>query len=87
MHCLSKQVASEGSMSTYKPELGQPLTKREQEVYDLMVQDLSYKEIADKLFISERCVKFHFTSLSRKTGCASRIKLVVCHYKSLLEAA
>jgi DNA-binding NarL/FixJ family response regulator len=38
------------------------LSKRQQEVFDLVVAGKSNKEIAAHLFIAERTVKFHITT-------------------------
>ena len=53
------------------------LTKREQEVTQLIVQGLSNKEISDSLFISEKTVKSHITRIFTKTNVNSRIKLAL----------
>jgi LuxR family transcriptional regulator of spore coat protein len=39
------------------------LTKREQEVFDLLVQDKTTKEIAQELFISEKTVRNHISNV------------------------
>jgi len=38
------------------------ISRREGEVLDLLLDNLSNKEIASKLFISERTVKFHVSN-------------------------
>ena len=53
-----------------------PLTEREIEVLRLICNDLSNKEIAEELFISESTVKRHIESLFRKTGKNGRVGLV-----------
>lgn len=53
-----------------------PLTDRETEVLRLICRDLSNREIADELFISESTVKRHVESLLRKTGKSGRAGLV-----------
>lgn len=48
------------------------LTAREIEVLRLLVQGLSYAEIADKLVVSRRTVNAHVTSIFSKLGVTSR---------------
>lgn len=43
---------------THKPLL----TKREREVFELLVQDKTTKEIASELFISEKTVRNHISN-------------------------
>jgi DNA-binding NarL/FixJ family response regulator len=59
-----------------EPELREELTKREIEVLDLICKGYTIKEIADKLFISQRTVDGHKANLFRKTGVDSSVKLV-----------
>ena len=49
-----------------------PLTRREAEVLGLLAQGLSNKEIAGTMWLSERTVERHITSLYRKIGVARR---------------
>ena len=49
-----------------------PLTRRELEVLGLVAQGLSNKEIAGVLWLSDRTVERHITSLYRKIGVARR---------------
>ncbi|WP_044640769.1 helix-turn-helix domain-containing protein [Risungbinella massiliensis] len=53
-------------MSTHK---GKPLlTNREREVFELLVQDKTTKDIAQQLFISEKTVRNHISNVMR-TNC------------------
>jgi DNA-binding NarL/FixJ family response regulator len=52
------------------------LTRRETEVLDLLAQGKTNKEIAQKLVVSERTVKFHVSSLLRKLGAGNRTEVV-----------
>ncbi len=52
------------------------LTYREEEIIRLMLNELSNKEIADKLFISERTVEAHRRNIYRKTCTSSIVGLM-----------
>jgi DNA-binding NarL/FixJ family response regulator len=53
------------------------ISRREREVLDLLLDNLSNKEIATKLFVSERTVKFHVSNLLSKFGVQRRADLIV----------
>ena len=59
----------------YKPS--KILTKREQEVFELLVQDKTTKEIAQELFISEKTVRNHISNAMQKLGVKGRSQAVV----------
>ena len=52
------------------------LTPREIEVLGLLAMGLQNKEIASRLFITERTVKFHVSSLMHKLGAENRTETV-----------
>ena len=59
----------------YRPK---PLrTKREREVFELLVQDKTTKEIAEQLFISEKTVRNHISNTMQKLGVKGRSQAVV----------
>lgn len=61
------------------------LSKREIEIVRLLVQGLSSKEIASKLFISNNTVNVHRQNLLKKTGTKNTLELaVLCIRKGLL---
>ena len=53
------------------------LSRREREVLDLLLDNLSNKEIAAKLFVAERTIKFHVSNLLNKFGVQRRADLIV----------
>lgn len=80
----SSIVRSRSKEETQVPELREELTKREVEVLDLICRGYTIKEIADKLFISQRTVDGHKANLFRKTGVDSSVKLVTFAIKNNL---
>jgi DNA-binding NarL/FixJ family response regulator len=60
------------------------LTRREKEVLQLICDGLNNKEIADKLFISERTVVGHKSNLLAKTNCKSSVGLLSYAIKNKL---
>jgi DNA-binding NarL/FixJ family response regulator len=57
-----------------KTETQTPLTKG-LEIARLIADDMSYHEIATRLFLSERTVEMHVTHMFNKLGLNSRIEL------------
>ncbi|QHT69948.1 GAF domain-containing protein [Rhodocytophaga rosea] len=55
---------------------GSPLTNRELELLLLVKKGFTNKQIADQLFISERTVKFHMTSIMSKLYAGTRTEAV-----------
>lgn len=54
---------------------GVKVSRREQEVLDCILQGFSNKEIAARLNVAERTVKFHVSSLLAKFGVTDRVAL------------
>ena len=65
-----------------KPEEEYKLTKREQEILEMLSQGMSNKEIADKLFVSERTVIGHKSNLLSKTQCRNTLCLITYAIKN-----
>ncbi len=65
------------------PKLGQEiiLSRREQQVLELIAEGLSNKEIGEKLFISTRTVDGHRTSLLQKFNVHNTAKLIMMAVK------
>lgn len=55
----------------------QVLTKREREVFEILVQDQTTKEIAEQLFISEKTVRNHISNVIQKLGVKGRAQAVI----------
>jgi len=53
------------------------LTKREKEVFEILVQDKTTKEIAAQLFISEKTVRNHISNTIQKLGVKGRAQAVI----------
>ncbi|WP_449538000.1 response regulator [Ferdinandcohnia sp. Marseille-Q9671] len=53
------------------------LTERETEVLQCLVEGLSNKEIADRLFISDKTVKIHVSKIFKKFDVKSRSQVVI----------
>ena len=66
---LAAQPVDRGSVA-------EPLTPREVEVLELLVEGLSNKTIAVRLHISDQTVKFHVASICGKLGAANRTDAV-----------
>ena len=64
-----------------KVENATQLSRREQEVLEPLLENLANKEIASKLNISERTVKFHVSNLLNKFGVRRRADLILLCYQ------
>ena len=52
------------------------LTPRELEILSLLINGLSNQELADKLFVQEKTIKFHTSNLYKKFNVKSRSRLL-----------
>ncbi len=59
------------------------LTNREREIKELLLQGLSYKEIAEKMIVSEATVKAHNSNIYSKLGARGRMELQALELKKL----
>ncbi len=53
------------------------LTKREKQILTLLIQSYTTKDIAEKLYISEKTVRNHISNVIQKLGVESRIQAVL----------
>lgn len=53
------------------------LTKKEQAVANLLVQGLTNKEMSTQLGVTEKTVKFHLTSIYKKSNVKNRTMFIV----------
>ncbi len=53
------------------------LTKREREIFELLISNKSTKEIAERLFISEKTVRNHISNVMLKLDVKGRAQAVV----------
>lgn len=72
---LHQKVKSGGADKILTDDKNQ-LTKREIEILELICQELTMKEIGEKLFISEQTIHTHRKNLMRKTEAKNAVGLV-----------
>jgi two-component system nitrate/nitrite response regulator NarL len=77
-----KEMARASEMK--KENVDAHLTAREKEIIQLIEKELSNKQIAEKLFLSERTVETHRKNIFRKTNTSSVIGLVKYAYEHKL---
>jgi DNA-binding NarL/FixJ family response regulator len=68
----------------FKPEnISNPLSKRETEVLELLANGLSYKMIADKLYLSFNTVNSHVKKIYEKLHVSSLGEAIAYYYKNI----
>ena len=75
----SSSIDENVKLSNRQKELTKYLSRREREVYELMVQGYSNHEIADILFIAKQTVKNHIHSIYSKIGFHNRSGIYNLH--------
>jgi DNA-binding CsgD family transcriptional regulator len=63
------------------------LRDREREVLELMIAGLRNRDIADRLFITVRTVKYHVSNILQKLGVASRTEAIALAHSAGISAA
>ena len=74
---FQKTSRSEGNKVSAEENLLQYLTQREEEVLDLLTQGVTYKGVANQLFISETTVKTHVNNIFQKLQVNDRTQAVL----------
>lgn len=76
---ILQPAVSKAMMSAYRAGTGdlEPLSEREVEILKTLAKDLSNKEIAVRLSISDRTVQQHLSNIFSKLGVASRTGAVL----------
>lgn len=77
---LNPSADSRGATRILSPVL----TPRENEIAVLVCDGLSNSQIADRLFLSEKTVKTHMSSILAKLGVKNRVRLI-CEYADALD--
>lgn len=70
------------------PEFYKNLTPKEQEIYNLIINNIEgekIEELAKKANISYYTMRTHLQHIYEKTGISSQIELIVKHYRRLYD--
>ncbi|MEU1816643.1 LuxR C-terminal-related transcriptional regulator [Streptomyces roseifaciens] len=78
MGCSIKEIQTEAWVDAL-PRVDQ-LTARELEVFTLLSHGSSNQALADALFVSERTIRAHLTSIAIKLGLDSRLQLCLASH-------
>jgi two-component system response regulator DegU len=79
---VQKEAANHEAGMKYMNSSDHPLTKRESEVLRLMAEGKSNKVIGEQLYISEKTVKNHVSSILQKMGVDDRTQAVINSIKN-----
>ncbi|MGD8967645.1 MAG: response regulator transcription factor [Anaerolineae bacterium] len=71
---IARKLMREIQRPSELPAAAEPLTEREAEVLSLVAQGLTNQEVADRLFVSERTVRTHVSSILSKLHLANRTR-------------
>ena len=77
MSCAKTEDWEKNQSSGPLNNLTEDITEREKEICTLMVEGLTNKQIAERLYISEGTVKNYISNIYDKTGIHDRVKLIV----------
>ena len=81
---ILKSIINKSKLGQGNNPKNETLTKREKEIVSLVVDGLTNKEIADKLFISVRTVDSHKNNIMQKLNLKSSVELVKYAIKNRL---
>ncbi|MBB6446897.1 EAL domain-containing protein [Bacillus benzoevorans] len=80
---ILRQEIQEGAILYIKREYG--ISSRELDVFKLIIDGLSNKEISEKLFISEHTVKNHITHILQKLKVTDRVQAMALVYDTCIK--
>lgn len=83
--CLSELLVKDFNSRDEKSKessLIDSLTKREYEVLTLIAEGMNNREIAEKLFISEKTVKNHVSNIFKKINVADRVQAAIFTFRN-----
>jgi ATP/maltotriose-dependent transcriptional regulator MalT len=72
-----KRLAQKAGLATHDAESASTLTRRESQVYELLKEGRTNREIAQSLWISEKTAKVHVHHILEKLGARSRTEAVL----------
>ncbi|MGF7056536.1 response regulator [Brassicibacter mesophilus] len=78
---LVNEISPSGSKSIESKQIDS-LTRREYEVLVLIAEGLNNREIAERLFISEKTVKNHVSNIFKKIGVSDRVQAAIFTYRN-----
>lgn len=78
---VAKRLVKEINRNNQKKEIVK-LTRRENDILNLLVKGSSNKDMAENMYISEKTVKNHLTSIFRKLGVKDRTQAAVFALKN-----
>lgn len=79
---IEKELTEEAKEDNSRQDSLQTLSRRETEVYELVMKGYSNSEIADQLYIAETTVKKHMQHILKKTDCKNR-QILLKDFKDL----
>ena len=79
MSIVKYQLTSDG----IREVLNKGLSRREIEILEATLTSTTYKEVGQKLFISDKTVKFHMTSIFKKMTAKNKSQLLLKLHKYL----
>ncbi len=74
---LARSLRSVGEHAAASDDLIEPLTRREEEVLNLVATGLNNREIGEILFVSERTIKTHVEHIIGKLSVSDRVQAAV----------
>ncbi|KNF09483.1 two component transcriptional regulator, LuxR family [Gottschalkia purinilytica] len=81
---LVKEINSQDDKAIEREQIDS-LTRREYEVLTLIAEGLNNKEIAGRLFISEKTVKNHVSNIFKKINVTDRVQAAIFTYKNKMK--